>query len=68
MIVPLGRGSQADNWTAIRARILRETEVFLEEGLRHPERHLRIPAIPVDRTPFPRGFADAFWSQVLATS
>ncbi len=68
MIVPLGRSPALDNWADVRARMLRETEAFLEDGLRHPERHRRIPAIPVGNAPFPRGFADVFWSQVLATS
>jgi hypothetical protein len=67
MILPFGRRSETD-WEAIRARMLRETEVFLEEGLRRPEQHRRIPAIPVGAGSFPRGFADLFWSQVLATS
>jgi hypothetical protein len=68
MILPLARGPEGDYWASIRARMLRETEVFLEEGLRHPEQYRRIPAIPVGNGRFPRGFADAFWSQLLATS
>lgn len=68
MILPSGRGTESDYWTAIRARMLRETEMFLEDGLRHPEQYRRIPAVPVGKGPFPRGFADAFWSQMLATS
>ena len=59
---------QLGSWIAIRRRMLRETEVFLEEGLRHPERQLVIPAIPVGRTRFPRGFAHLFWSQILGSS
>jgi len=56
------------SWEVIRARMTRETETFLEEGLRHPEQYPRIPAIPVGLGRFPRGLADLFWSQVLATS
>jgi hypothetical protein len=52
----------------MRGRMLRETEVFLEEGLRHPERHLRIPAIAVGEGEFLRGYADIFWSSVLGSS
>jgi hypothetical protein len=68
MILPLGRTSEGDYWASIRARMRRETKAFLEDGLRHPEQYRRIPAIPVGRTPFPHGFADAFWAQLLATS
>ncbi len=68
MMLSLARGSEGDHWALIRARMLRETEIFLEDGLQHPERYLRIPAVPVGSAPFPRGFADAFWSQILATS
>lgn len=57
-----------ESWRIFRRRMIRETEIFLEEGLRRPERHLRIPAIRVGSGRFPRGFADAFWSSVLATS
>lgn len=52
----------------MRARMLRETEAFLEHGLMHPGSHIRIPAVRVGTAVFPRGFGDAFWSQVLATS
>lgn len=50
-------------------RMIRETELFLEEQLRRPA-HARIviPAVPVGAGGFPRGFADAFWSQLLGTS
>ncbi|GMV98782.1 MAG: hypothetical protein HRF43_04335 [Phycisphaerae bacterium] len=68
MILPLVGQRQADDWDVIRARMIRETEAFLEEALRRPERFRRIPAIPVGSGGFPRGFADVFWSQVLATS
>jgi hypothetical protein len=68
MILPLGRASEGEYWALLRARMLRETEAFLEEGLRHAEQYRRIPAVPVGKAPFPRGFADAFWSQLLATS
>ncbi len=68
MILPLERTSDPQTWVVMRARMIRETEVFLEDALRHPERYRRIPAVPVGRASFPRGFPDAFWSQVLATS
>lgn len=68
MLFPQGRSARSEDWAVIRARMLRETEVFLEEGLRNPAGQRRIPAIPVDKGGFPRGFADIFWSQILATS
>lgn len=49
-------------------RMIRETEAFLESELRRPDRSLVIPTIEVGKGRFPRGFADAFWSQVLSTS
>ncbi|MGQ9651453.1 MAG: hypothetical protein ACUVXJ_15200 [Phycisphaerae bacterium] len=57
-----------ESWTVIRARMLRETEVFIEEGLRHPEQQIRIPALKVGSGTFSRRFAQVFWSQVLGTS
>lgn len=57
-----------DSWQVMRARMLRETERFLEDGLRRPEQHLMIPAIRVGGGRFPRGYAHLFWSQVLGTS
>lgn len=66
MLVP--HSLRFESWAVLRARMLRETEVFLEEGLQHPERAIIIPAVPVGKARFPRGFAHLFWSQVLATS
>ncbi len=57
-----------ESWAATRRRIIRETEVFLEEGLRHPERHLVIPAVPVGKARFPTGMASLFWTQILGSS
>ncbi len=57
-----------ESWVILRARMLRETELYLEEGLRNPEQHPRIPAIPVGSGSFPRGLAEIFWSQVLGSS
>jgi hypothetical protein len=57
-----------ESWLITRARMLRETEVFLEEGLTRPEKHPRIPAIPVGSGSFPRGLAEVFWAQILGSS
>lgn len=62
------RRTRWNEWEHMRRRMLRETEVFLEEGLRHPEKHLRIPAIAVGEGEFLRGYADIFWSSVLGSS
>jgi len=67
MRLPLFR-TRIKTWAVIRARMMLETETFLDEGLRHPEKYPRIPSIPVGSGCFPRGLADVFWSQVLATS
>ena len=67
MIGPL-RTSSLESWAVIQARMIWETEAFLELGLRHPERQVIIPAVPVGRASFPRAFAEAFWAQVLGTS
>ena len=57
-----------ESWVVIQARMIRETELFLEEGLRHPERYMIIPAMPVGTGRFPRGWANEFWSRILASS
>jgi len=62
------RGNRKDeSWTAIRRRLIRETEVFLEIALRN-ENQMVIPARPVGAGGFSRNFAEAFWAQLLATS
>lgn len=45
--------------------MIRETELALLVGLRHPERATRIPTIEVGTGAFDSGFADRFWSEVL---
>jgi len=67
MILP-PRRSRLESWVVIRARMLRETEMFLEDAMRGREKHMVIPAVPLGEASFPGGFARAFWSQVLGTS
>ena len=67
MRLPL-RKPGALNWIALRARMVRETEAFLEAGLNRSERQIVIPTIRLGTASFPRGYGDTFWSQVLATS
>ena len=59
----------AERWAILRRHMIQETEMFLEDGLLHPERHVVIPARKVGTgggwSPM---FASVFWSQVLATS
>lgn len=57
-----------ESWVQIRARMLNETERFLEDGLKGAEKHPRIPAIPVGSGSFTRGLAEVFWAQVLGSS
>lgn len=57
-----------ESWTILRRRMLRETEAFLEDGLRRPDRQFLIPAVPVGKATFPREFAHVFWAQVLGSS
>ena len=67
MILPF-RFRRQESWLAIRARMLKETETFLEDGLRSSDQHPRIPAIPVGSGTFVRGLAEVFWAQVLGSS
>ena len=57
-----------ESWVMIRRRMLRETEAFLDDALRHPQRHIAIPVVRVGQAEFTRGFACLFWSQILETS
>jgi hypothetical protein len=54
-----------DPYREMRERIVRETEEFLSEALRHPERVIRIPTVVVGRAVFTPQYAQAFWSSVL---
>ena len=60
--------TRMESWQFIRRRMIRETEHFLEDALRHPERRIAIPAVRVGAAGFPRGFAHAVWAQVLGAS
>jgi hypothetical protein len=57
-----------ESWTVIQARMLRETERFLEEALRSPEGQFQIPTIKVGEGGFTRVFAQLFWAQALGSS
>ena len=67
-MMPRVTKGRMESWVIIRARMLRETELFIEEGLRRPEQYAIIPAIPVGTGQFPRGWANEFWSRILASS
>jgi len=54
-----------DLYREMRKRLIQETEAFLDESLRHPERSVRIPTVVVGHGVFAPAFAEAFWSQVL---
>jgi hypothetical protein len=64
MIAPFHDASR-ESWEEIRARMLGETELYLEDGLRHPERAVRIPAVPVGSGSFSPHFARSFWAEAL---
>jgi len=55
-------------WEQIRGRMLRETEVFLEEALADPQRQVVIPVVRVGEAEFVRGYADMFWAGILGSS
>jgi hypothetical protein len=67
-MIRLNTPRRLESWQIMQRRMLRETEAFLEDALRHPERQVRIPAVPVGRGKFPRGMADAFWAMILGAS
>lgn len=46
-------------------RMIRETELALLVGLRHPKHATRIPTIEVGTGAFDSRFADRFWNEVL---
>jgi hypothetical protein len=56
------------SWEYIRGRMLRETEMFLEESLADPKRQVTIPVVRVGEAEFVRGFADMFWAGILGSS
>jgi hypothetical protein len=57
-----------ESWAVIRARMLRETERFIDEALRCPERQPYVPTVRVGTGSFTRAFAQAFWAQILGAS
>lgn len=60
--------SRLESWAVIRARMLRETERFIEEALRCPEKQIHIPCIKAGTGSFSRVFANLFWAQILGAS
>ena len=58
----------AEMWSAIRRRMISETEDFINESLRNPERSVYIPRKEVGTGGWSVAFASVFWSQLLATS
>ncbi len=52
---------------AASLRAIAETEAFLSESLRHPERVRRIPTVRVGFGKFARGLAEEFWNRMLST-
>jgi len=56
---------QSNALAASAYRAIRETEVFLEQSTRSPNRAPRIPAIQVGLARFTRQFAERFWTEAL---
>ncbi len=49
----------------IALRAIRETELFLAECMRDPERVRRIPTLRIGFGSFPPGLAEEFWEDAL---
>jgi hypothetical protein len=56
-----------DSYAEMRRRMIRETEVFLEDALRRPQDFPRIPAAPVGSFSFPKVFVERFWAEALGS-
>jgi len=56
-----------ETWEQYRRRMLRETEEFIEYGLRHPEEIIPIPSRPISQGPFPTEMGRWFWGVVLTS-
>jgi len=59
--------SSEESWAQYRRRMLRETERFIEYGLRHPDEIIEIPSKPVGTGGFPAAVSQWFWGVVLTT-
>ncbi|MFQ5491343.1 MAG: hypothetical protein ACE5GE_11535 [Phycisphaerae bacterium] len=57
-----------DLYRTARKRMIRETEEFLIQALRQPQKFVRIPAVEVGRGRFDPRFASVFWSQALGVA
>lgn len=58
-------GYSYDNWRRLHDRLVRETSEYLTYQLRHPEKWIRIPAVPVGAGRFSPVVAERFWQCVL---
>jgi hypothetical protein len=56
-----------DNWDQHRREMLRETELFIEYGLAHPDEAMGIPAKRVGERAVPQAVSDWFWSSALTS-
>ena len=57
---PLG-----ETYDEMRQRMIDETSRYIEWGLAHPERIVRIPSHPVGQGEFPRAVSSWFWEFVF---
>ncbi len=56
-----------DHWQAYRRKMLRETEQFIEWGLRHPDEVNWIPSWPVGKSRVPSQVARWFYNTLLTS-
>ena len=54
-----------ETWEALHGRVLSETALYLERGLRDRSWGERIPIIPVGKGSFSKVFSTRFWQHLL---
>ncbi|MFP4107197.1 MAG: hypothetical protein ACLFVU_14085 [Phycisphaerae bacterium] len=60
------KNASNESWEEYRARMIAETERFIEWGLRHPDEVIEIPSKPASQGDFPQQVGNWFWSVALA--
>ncbi len=56
-----------ETWQQYRARLIRETEIFIEWGLRNPDKVTRIPMKRMGNGGWPVEVGAWFWNTVLTS-
>ncbi|MFW6133829.1 MAG: hypothetical protein ACOC8F_08025 [Planctomycetota bacterium] len=60
--------ARRESWQAYRRKMIRQTEVFIEYYLRHPEEVIPIPVKPARDGAFPAAVGRWFWNTVLRSN